>query len=41
MKTFVESQFGCCWLISMLDSRKTNSKTNHLQERFLRTVYHD
>ena len=42
MKTFVESQFGHCPLISMFHSRKVNSKTiNHLQGRSLRIVYND
>ena len=36
MKTFVESQFGCCPLIWMFHSRGLNSKINRIHERALR-----
>ena len=41
MKTFAESQFEYCPLISMFHSRKANSKINHLQERSIKIVYDD
>ena len=39
MKAFVESQFGCCPLIWMYNSRTPNNKINKLYERALRLVY--
>ena len=40
LKTFVESQFGCCPL-SWMFHRKTSAKINHIHERALRIVYKD
>ena len=41
LKTFIESQFGYCPLISMFYSRRVNDKINHLHELSLRIVYKD
>ena len=41
MKTFAESQFNCCPLIWMLNSRTLNHKINLLHERALSIVSSD
>ena len=41
MKTFIESQFGYCPLIWMLNGRIVNKKINHLDQRVLHIVYKD
>ena len=41
MKTFIESQFGCCPLVWMFHGRIVNKKINPLHERALRIVYKD
>ena len=41
MKTFIESQFGYCPLIWMLNGRIVNKKINHLDQRILHIVYKD
>ena len=41
MKTFVESQFGCCPLIWIFHSRGRNNKINCIHERALRITYKD
>ena len=39
MKSFIESDFGCCPLMWMFHGRGVNNKINHLHERSLRIVY--
>ena len=41
MKSFTESQFGCCPLIWMLHGKGVNNKIIHLHESSLRIVYKD
>ena len=41
MKSSIESQFGYCPLIWMLQSRGLNNKINHIHERALRIIYND
>ena len=41
MKTFIESQFGYCPLIWMLNGRIVNKKINQLDQRILHIVYKD
>ena len=41
MKTFVTSQFWCCPLIWMFDSRRLNNKINSIHERALKITYQD
>ena len=41
MKSFVEAQFGYCPLVWMFHGREINTKINHIDKRFLRTVYRD
>ena len=39
MRSFIISQFSCCPLIWMTQSRGINNKINHVHERALRIVY--
>ena len=41
IKSFVESQFGCCPLIWIFHGRGVNNKINHLHEHSLSMVYKD
>ena len=41
MKSFIETQFGCCPLVWMIYGKVLNWKINHLHERSLRIVYKD
>ena len=41
MKSFIESQFGYCPLLSMFHSRGLNNKINRIHERVLRITYND
>ena len=40
-RAFVESQFKYCPIVWIFHTRRTNNKTNKLQERALRIVYDD
>ena len=41
IKAFIASQFGCCPLVLMFQSRKVNSQVNKLHVRTFRIVYQD
>ena len=41
MNSFFKTQFNCCPLIWMCQSRENNRKINRLYERFLRIIYND
>ena len=41
MKSFIESQFGYCPLISIFHIRGLNNKINRIHERALRIAYND
>ena len=41
IKSFVESQFGCCSLIWMFHGTEVNNKINHLHKHSHRIVYKD
>ena len=41
MNSFFKTQFNCCPLIWMCQSRENNRKRNRLHERFLRVIYND
>ena len=41
MKSFIESQFAYCPLVSMCCDKTSDNPINHLHERALRTVYND
>ena len=41
LKTFIESQFGYCSLISMFHDGHVNNKINHLHERSRSIVFKD
>ena len=41
MKSFIESQFAYCPLVSMCCDKTSHSRINHLSERALKTVYNE